>query len=274
MSGNDAASALANAAGGRRQTVARDEHDRQERWVRSTRPCATRAGSTPPASTPRHTTSRCSPARVWPAQDFRDYATTIRARFPGKMPKHGKARKTFAIYTQDRLLLNYRGAIGSRRAGRPRPAAPSSAPPPATGTRSSRRSCTRVQLLERVTSTAGVGFRQSREGPPGRHPQPGEAEDPGIARASGRRGPEGKRGVGAHRVAAACRGGPACRCALLLDDRRAAHARAAAAASDPAGDIGDRAYRAAYSIPPPAPSASGRARPGAVAAQAATNIMS
>ena len=28
------------------------------------------------------------------------------------MPKHGKARKTFAIYTQDRLLLNYHGAIG------------------------------------------------------------------------------------------------------------------------------------------------------------------
>jgi D-alanyl-D-alanine carboxypeptidase (penicillin-binding protein 5/6) len=45
-------------------------------------------------------------------QDFRDYATTVRARFPGKMPKHGKARKSFAIYTQDRLLLNYHGAIG------------------------------------------------------------------------------------------------------------------------------------------------------------------
>ena len=28
------------------------------------------------------------------------------------MPKHGKARKSFAIYTQDRLLLNYPGAIG------------------------------------------------------------------------------------------------------------------------------------------------------------------
>jgi D-alanyl-D-alanine carboxypeptidase (penicillin-binding protein 5/6) len=28
------------------------------------------------------------------------------------MPKPGKVRKTFEIYTQDRLLLNYRGAIG------------------------------------------------------------------------------------------------------------------------------------------------------------------
>ena len=45
-------------------------------------------------------------------QDFRDYVTTVKAQFPGKMPKAGKVRKTFEIYTQDRLLLNYRGAIG------------------------------------------------------------------------------------------------------------------------------------------------------------------
>ena len=44
--------------------------------------------------------------------DFRDYVTTVKAQFPGKMPKAGKVRKTFEIYTQDRLLLNYRGAIG------------------------------------------------------------------------------------------------------------------------------------------------------------------
>jgi D-alanyl-D-alanine carboxypeptidase (penicillin-binding protein 5/6) len=45
-------------------------------------------------------------------QDFRQYVTTVKAQFPGKMPKAGKVRKTFEIYTQDRLLLNYRGAIG------------------------------------------------------------------------------------------------------------------------------------------------------------------
>jgi D-alanyl-D-alanine carboxypeptidase (penicillin-binding protein 5/6) len=45
-------------------------------------------------------------------QDFRDYVTTVKAQFPGKMPKPGKVRKTFEIFTQDRLLLNYRGAIG------------------------------------------------------------------------------------------------------------------------------------------------------------------
>ena len=45
-------------------------------------------------------------------QDFRDYVTTVKAQFPGKMPRAGKVRKTFEIYTQDRLLLNYRGAIG------------------------------------------------------------------------------------------------------------------------------------------------------------------
>ena len=38
--------------------------------------------------------------------------TTVRAKFPGDMPKRGKQRKSFEIYTQDRLLLNYRGAIG------------------------------------------------------------------------------------------------------------------------------------------------------------------
>jgi serine-type D-Ala-D-Ala carboxypeptidase (penicillin-binding protein 5/6) len=45
-------------------------------------------------------------------QDFRDYVSTVKAQFPGKMPRAGKVRKTFEIYTQDRLLLNYRGAIG------------------------------------------------------------------------------------------------------------------------------------------------------------------
>jgi len=45
-------------------------------------------------------------------QDFRDYDTTVKTAFPGKMPKKGKTRKSFQIYTQDRLLLNYPGAIG------------------------------------------------------------------------------------------------------------------------------------------------------------------
>jgi D-alanyl-D-alanine carboxypeptidase (penicillin-binding protein 5/6) len=44
--------------------------------------------------------------------DFRAYVTTVKAQFPGKMPKAGHVRKTFQIFTQDRLLLNYPGAIG------------------------------------------------------------------------------------------------------------------------------------------------------------------
>ena len=49
---------------------------------------------------------------AWPARTSATTSTTVKAQFPGKMPKRGKARKTFEIYTQDRLLLNYRGAIG------------------------------------------------------------------------------------------------------------------------------------------------------------------
>jgi D-alanyl-D-alanine carboxypeptidase (penicillin-binding protein 5/6) len=44
--------------------------------------------------------------------DFRAYVTTVKAQFPGKMPRAGHVRKTFQIFTQDRLLLNYPGAIG------------------------------------------------------------------------------------------------------------------------------------------------------------------
>jgi D-alanyl-D-alanine carboxypeptidase (penicillin-binding protein 5/6) len=45
-------------------------------------------------------------------EDIRGYAATVKSQFPGKMPRAGKTRKTYEIYTQDRLLLNYRGAIG------------------------------------------------------------------------------------------------------------------------------------------------------------------
>jgi D-alanyl-D-alanine carboxypeptidase (penicillin-binding protein 5/6) len=45
-------------------------------------------------------------------EDFRSYAATVKSQFPGKMPKAGKERRTYEIYTQDRLLLNYRGAVG------------------------------------------------------------------------------------------------------------------------------------------------------------------
>jgi serine-type D-Ala-D-Ala carboxypeptidase (penicillin-binding protein 5/6) len=111
MSGNDAASALANAAGGQRATVAR-----MNSMAKALGALDTSVHNPSGLDAPGQYTSAYDLALFARAglarQDFRDYVTTIRARFPGKMPKHGKSRKSFAIYTQDRLLLNYHGAIG------------------------------------------------------------------------------------------------------------------------------------------------------------------
>jgi len=111
MSGNDAASALANAAGGHRETVAR-----MSALAKSLGALDTTVRNPSGLDAPGQFSSAYDLALLGRAglarQDFRDYVTTVRAQFPGKMPKHGKARKSFAIYTQDRLLLNYPGAIG------------------------------------------------------------------------------------------------------------------------------------------------------------------
>jgi serine-type D-Ala-D-Ala carboxypeptidase (penicillin-binding protein 5/6) len=111
MSGNDAASALANAAGGVRETIAR-----MSTMATGLGALDTSVRNPSGLDAPGQFTSAYDLALFGRAglarQDFRDYVTTVRAQFPGKMAKHGKARKSFAIYTQDRLLLNYAGAIG------------------------------------------------------------------------------------------------------------------------------------------------------------------
>jgi D-alanyl-D-alanine carboxypeptidase (penicillin-binding protein 5/6) len=111
VSGNDAASALANAAGGQRQTVARMNTTAQRLGALDT----TARNPSGLDATGQYTSAydlalfaRAGLARA----DFRDYVTTVRTEFPGKMAKQGKTRKSFQIYTQDRLLLNYHGAIG------------------------------------------------------------------------------------------------------------------------------------------------------------------
>ena len=60
------------------------------------------------------------------------------------MPKHGKARKSFAIYTQDRLLLNYRGAIGVKTGWTTKARGTFVGAATRTGTRWSPRCCTRA----------------------------------------------------------------------------------------------------------------------------------
>lgn len=111
VSGNDAANALATAAGGVPETVAA-----MQTQARALGALDTTVRNPSGLDAPRQYSSAYDLALFARAglarQDFRDYATTVKAQFPGKMPKKGKRRKTFQIYTQDRLLLNFRGTIG------------------------------------------------------------------------------------------------------------------------------------------------------------------
>lgn len=114
VSGNDAAHALANAAGGDggvARTVAR-----MNEVARSLGALDTKAVNPSGLDAPGQLTSAYDLAVISRAamqrEDFRAYVATVKSQFPGAMPKPGKVRKTYEIYTQDRLLLNYRGAIG------------------------------------------------------------------------------------------------------------------------------------------------------------------
>ncbi len=111
VSGNDAANALANAAGGVPQTVAA-----MSRTARDLGALDTTVRNPSGLDAPAQVTSAYDLAVIARAalarEDFRALAATVKVQFPGKMPRAGKVRKTFEIYTQDRLLLNYRGAIG------------------------------------------------------------------------------------------------------------------------------------------------------------------
>lgn len=111
VSGNDAARALANAAGGVEPTVAAMNRTARELGALDTtakNPSGLDAPGQLSSAYDLAVISRAAMAR----EDFRAYAATVKSQFPGKMPRAGKARKTYEIYTQDRLLLNYRGAIG------------------------------------------------------------------------------------------------------------------------------------------------------------------
>jgi serine-type D-Ala-D-Ala carboxypeptidase (penicillin-binding protein 5/6) len=111
MSGNDAASALANAGGGVRPTVTRMTARARELGALDTTVRNPSGLDAPGQYSSAYDLALFARAGL-ERQDFRDYVTTVKSSFPGKMPKAGKARKTFEIYTQDRLLLRYRGAIG------------------------------------------------------------------------------------------------------------------------------------------------------------------
>jgi D-alanyl-D-alanine carboxypeptidase (penicillin-binding protein 5/6) len=114
VSGNDAANALANAAGGGggvEATVAamnRTARDLGALDTTARNPSGLDAPGQYSSAYDLAVLTRAAMAR----DDFRAYAATVKSQFPGKMPRADKRRKTYEIYTQDRLLLNYRGAIG------------------------------------------------------------------------------------------------------------------------------------------------------------------
>ena len=111
MSGNDAANALANAAGGVPETVAA-----MNATAREVGALDTTAVNPSGLDAPHQLTTSYDLAVITRAAlqrpDFQSYATMIKSRFPGKMAKKNKKRRAYEIYTQNKLVLNYRGAIG------------------------------------------------------------------------------------------------------------------------------------------------------------------
>ena len=111
MSGNDAANALANAGGGVAQTVAAMNTTAGELGANDTTAVNPSGLDADGQFTSAYDLALFARAALERA-DFRAYATTVKSDFPGKMPRKNKRRKTFEIWTQNKLVLNYDGAIG------------------------------------------------------------------------------------------------------------------------------------------------------------------
>ena len=111
-SGNDAAEALASAAGGKRATVRAMNGQAAELGAMDT--------------TAKNVTGLDARGQVSSAfdlaifaraglddRDFRRYVSTVSTPFPAQEPKRDKRRDTFMIYNQNPLLLDgYRGTLG------------------------------------------------------------------------------------------------------------------------------------------------------------------
>lgn len=113
-SGNDAAAALAGAHGGMKKTVA----DMQAMAGRL-QAYDTTVRNPSGLDADGQVTSAYDLALFAKAalgnEDFRTLTRTISYDFPGRMPKAGKERTTYKIYTQNRLLLRgYKGTVGGK----------------------------------------------------------------------------------------------------------------------------------------------------------------
>jgi D-alanyl-D-alanine carboxypeptidase (penicillin-binding protein 5/6) len=110
-SGNDAAHALASAAGGMRRTVAlmsKQAHHLQAYDTTVRNPSGLDASGEYSSAYDLALFARAGLQR----DDFRRYVTTTSYAFPGRMPRKGGKRATFMIYNQNPLLTDYRGAMG------------------------------------------------------------------------------------------------------------------------------------------------------------------
>jgi D-alanyl-D-alanine carboxypeptidase (penicillin-binding protein 5/6) len=111
-SGNDAAEALASAAGGKRATVRAMNQQAADLGAHDT--------------TAKNATGLDAKGQLSSAfdlaifaraglddRDFRRYVSTVSTSFPAQEPKRNKRRDTFMIYNQNPLLLDgYRGTLG------------------------------------------------------------------------------------------------------------------------------------------------------------------
>ena len=112
-SGNDAAHALANAAGGMRKTVRMMRDEAQGLGAADTvvrNPSGLDAPGQVSSAYDLALFAKAGLAR----RDFRRYVSTVTVAFPAEMPRRaGKERNTFQIYNQNPLLLHgYRGVVG------------------------------------------------------------------------------------------------------------------------------------------------------------------
>ena len=111
-SGNDAAHALSNAAGGMDQTVDLMRDVAERLGARDTK-VRNPSGLDTPAQVSSAFDLALFAQEGLTRADFRRYVGTVSTSFPAEMPKHGKKRKSYMIYNQNPLLLDgYRGILG------------------------------------------------------------------------------------------------------------------------------------------------------------------
>jgi D-alanyl-D-alanine carboxypeptidase (penicillin-binding protein 5/6) len=111
ISGNDAAHALATLAGGTATTVGLMNRTARELGATDTTVVNPSGLDAPGQVSSAYDLAVFARAGLQ-REDFRAYAATVNSVFPGKAAAAGKGRKTFEIWSQNKLLLNYPGAVG------------------------------------------------------------------------------------------------------------------------------------------------------------------